>query len=127
MATNSPLILVVDDEPHLYNALSRILKKPGYEVITTLNGESALQLVQEKRPDVILLDIMMPGIDGMEVCRRVRKLSPATKIIYFSAKAELIHTLKLRASRDGADAFIIKPASGKQILSKVSGVLKGTR
>ncbi len=122
MAGNS-LILVIDDEPHMCNALRRILEQADYQVITALNGELGLRITKEKHPDVILLDIMMPGIDGMEVCRQVRKFSPATKIIYFSAKVELKDSLIFRTHRDGADAFIAKPATSRRILSKVSSVL----
>lgn len=123
MATNRPLILIIDDEPHLCNALSRILEKGGYEVMSALNGKSGLQIAKEKTPDVILLDIMMPGINGTEVCRQVRKFSPTTRIIYFTAKVELAATLKLRTKYAGADAFIVKPATSRRILSKVNRVL----
>ncbi len=88
MATSNPLVLVVDDEPRMCDVIERILKQEGYKVITALDGMAALQLVKEKGPDVILLDLMMPGIDGREVCRRVRELSTKTQIIYFTAKAE---------------------------------------
>ncbi|GAF74864.1 unnamed protein product, partial [marine sediment metagenome] len=83
MATSSPQVLIVDDEPRLCSALRRILEKEGYKVITAPDGETALRLTQEKKPDVILLDIVMPGTDGRDVCRRVREFSTTTQIIYF--------------------------------------------
>ena len=126
MTKSSPLVLVVDDEPQLCEVLRRILEKEGYDVITTQDGETALRLIKQKKPDVILLDIVMPGMDGREVCRRTRELSTSTPIIYFTARAEL-DPLKLKELRSEADAFIAKPATGKQILSKVSKVLEGTR
>ena len=126
MTKSSPLVLVVDDEPQLCEVLRRILEKEGYDVITTQDGETALRLIKQKKPDVILLDIVMPGMDGREVCRRTRELSTSTPIIYFTARAEL-DPLKLKELRHEADAFIVKPATGKQILSKVSKVLEGTR
>ena len=126
MTKSSPLVLVVDDEPQLCEVLRRILEKEGYDVITTQDGETALRLIKQKKPDVILLDIVMPGMDGREVCRRTRELSKSTPIIYFTARAEL-DPLKLKELRHEADAFIVKPATGKQILSKVSKVLEGTR
>ena len=79
MVAGNPQILVVDDELHMCNVLRRILEKEGYRVITAPDGKSALQLIKEKKPDVILLDLMMPGIDGREVCHRVREISTTTQ------------------------------------------------
>ena len=126
MATSSPLVLVVDDEPRMCNVIERILKQEGYKVITAPDGETALRLIPEKKPDVILLDLLMPGIDGREVCRRVRELPTKTQIIYFTAKVEQDPT-KLKEIRSEADAFIAKPATSKQILLRVSRVLQGAR
>lgn len=125
MVTNSAKVLVVDDELHLCNVLRRILEKEGYQVITVANGETALQLTEEEKPDVILLDLLMPGIDGREVCRRVHQFSTVTQIIYFTAKVMPSDPLKLKELRREADAFITKPATSQQILSKVNGVLQG--
>ena len=127
MATDGPLVLVVDDELNLCNVLRRILEQEGYRVITASDGETALRIVRENNPDVILLDLVMPGIDGQEVCRRVREFSPSTLIIYFTAKMEPVDSLQLRRLRGEADAFLAKPASSKQILSSVNGVLQGSR
>ncbi len=126
-AASRPLVLVVDDEPHMCHVLRRILEKEGYRVVTAPDGESALSLVKERKPDVMLLDLMMPGIDGREVCRRVRELSVATQIVYFTARLDSLGPLKLTGLRSEADAFITKPATTKQILSKVNSVLKGSR
>ncbi len=124
MAMYSPLVMVVDDERHMCNVLYRVLKREGYRVITAPDGETALGLVKEKQPDVILLDLVMPGMDGREVCRKVREFSATTKIIYFTAKVDPIDRLELKELRREADAFIAKPATSKQILSKVSNVLQ---
>ena len=126
MVTSSPLVLVVDDELQMCNVLQRILTVDGYKVITANNGEVALKLVKEKKPDLILLDLMMPGIDGREVCRRVREFHIKTQVIYFTAKVES-DPLALKELRSEADAFITKPATSKQILSRVSSVLEGAR
>jgi len=126
MVTNSPKVLVVDDELHLCNVLRRILEREGYKVITAPDGEAAIQFTEEEKPDVILLDLMMPGMDGREVCRKVREFSATTQIIYFTAKVMLTDPLELKELHREADAFITKPATSKQILSKVSGVLQGT-
>ncbi len=79
-------ILVVDDEPYICDVMRRILEIGGYRVTTASSGKTALELVKEDRPDVVLLDLMMPGMDGREICRRVRKIAPETRIIYFTGK-----------------------------------------
>lgn len=125
MAAKSAHVLVVDDEPHLCVALSRILEKGGYRVTTTTSGQTALELIEEKRPDVVLLDLMMPGLDGREVCRRIRESDIEIRVIYFTAKADASDPSKLKELRKEADDFLIKPATSRQIISKVSSVLKG--
>ncbi len=127
MVADSAYVLVVDDELHLCNGLRRVLEKEGYEVSTAQDGQTALGLVDRRTPDVILLDLMMPGLDGREVCRRVREIAPATQVIYFTAKAEPVDATVLRQIRAEADAFITKPATSRQILAKVSRVLRQSR
>ena len=124
MVTESPEILVVDDEPQLCTALQRILNMEGYEVRTASDGETALGLVKEKQPDVVLLDVIMPGMDGREVCRRVRECTTGTRVIYFTAKSGAFHPEEMRELRHEADAFLAKPATSRQILSQVSNVLQ---
>ncbi len=126
MATSNPLVLVVDDEPRMRDVIERILRREGYKVITAPDGETALRLTLEKKPAVLLLDLMIPGIDGREVCRRVRELSTKTQIIYFTAKVEQAPTT-LKELRSEADAFIAKPATSRQIVSTVSRVLQSDR
>lgn len=127
MVADSAYVLVVDDERHLCNGLRRVLEKEGYEVSTAQDGLTALGMVDERPPDVILLDLMMPGLDGREVCRRVREVAPAIQVIYFTAKAEPIDATVFRQLRTEADAFLSKPATSRQILSKVSSVLRQAR
>ena len=126
MVTDNALVLVVDDEFQMCNILRRILKQEGYKVITAPDGETAVRLTKESKPDVILLDLLMPGIDGREVRRRVREFTTKTQIIYFTATMES-DELKLKELRSEADAFITKPAASKQILSRVSNVLAASR
>ena len=121
MATSDLLVLVVDDEPRMRNILQRILMQDGHKVITVSDGESALQAVEAKRPDLVLLDLVMPGMDGREVCRRIRKISTATRIIYLSAKVPA-NPSQSKELYCEADAFINKPATSKKILSMVSRV-----
>ncbi len=127
MVTGSPLVLVVDDEPLMRNILRRILTEAGYKVIRASNGQAALKLVKAKKPDVILLDLVMPEMDGREVCRRVREFSTASRIIYLTGKAAPTDPSELKEFRREADAFISKPATSRQVLSKVSAVMKSTR
>ena len=127
MAIISSLVLVVDDEPNICNVLRRILEREGYQVQTAPDGETALQLIKEKVPDVVLLDLMMPGIDGREVCWRVREFSPKTRIIYFTAKTELTGLPNEKELYSSADAFISKPATIKRILSTVDSILNSRR
>ncbi len=127
MVTSSPLVMVVDDEPLMCDILQRMMTEAGYKVITASNGNTALELIKEKSPDVILLDLMLPGINGREVCRRVRELSAASRIIYLTAKAAPTNPSELKEFRNEVDAFIAKPATSKQILSTVSRVLSGAR
>ncbi len=78
MITSNPQVLIVDDELPMGNVLRRLMEKEGYGVITAPDGETALQFFREEEPDVILLDLIMPGIDGREVCRRVREFHTKT-------------------------------------------------
>lgn len=123
MEKNNYQVLIVDDEVHMCNILYRILEKEGYKVQTAPDGKAALRLVEKLDPDLILLDLMMPGIDGREVCSIVRQLSEKTRVIYFTAKVES-DPVKLKKLREEADGFIVKPATSKQILAGVKKVLE---
>ncbi len=127
MMASKKLVLVVDDEPSVCNVLRRILRIEGYRVITAADGETAIHLVKEKNPEVILLDINIPKIDGREVCRRVRASYPATRVIYYSADAELIASFKSKELPGEADAYIAKPGTIKEILSTISRLLPDSR
>lgn len=123
----SKRILVVDDEPFALSILERLLKKEGYVVQLAKNGLEALKACPKFKPDLVLLDLMMPGMNGEEVCREIRKISCDSKIVYFSAK----QFVDIRSSFDEPscqpDGFIAKPASSKIILSTVRSVLSGKR
>lgn len=123
MITRRPIILILDDEPYLRTGLRRILNEEGYETMIAADGETALKLAEEKKPDVVLLDIIMPGMDGREVCRRLREIAAEAQIIYLTAKAELNGPLHAKYPRGEADAFIAKPATSKRILSKINSLL----
>jgi two-component system response regulator VicR len=124
MAIKGSLVLVIDDDYYLCNALRRILENNGYKVTTTSNGETALGLIRATEPDIVLLDLLTLGINGRRISWKVREFSSTTRVIYFTDKVDIIHRFGLQELRREADALITKPTSSRQILSKVSNVLK---
>ena len=101
-------ILVVDDEKNIADIIKFNLKKEGYEVLTAYDGEEALDIIFSKDPDLILLDIMMPKIDGFQVCRKVRE-KKSTPIVMLTARAEEVD--KVLVLELGADDYVTKPFS----------------
>ncbi|MCG0274708.1 MAG: response regulator transcription factor [Thermosediminibacteraceae bacterium] len=119
-------ILVVDDEPNIVELVKFNLENAGFKVITASDGQKAMELVQRENPDLIILDIMLPGIDGMEVCRSLR-LKKATKdipIILLTAKTGEID--KVLGLEMGADDYITKPFSPRELVARVKAVLRRT-
>ncbi|MED3831883.1 response regulator YycF [Peribacillus frigoritolerans] len=114
-------ILVVDDEKPIADILQFNLKKEGYEVFCAYDGNEALKMVEERQPDLILLDIMLPQRDGMEVCREVRK-KYETPIIMLTAKdSEIDKVLGLEL---GADDYVTKPFSTREIIARIKANLR---
>lgn len=116
-----PVILVVDDEPQLIRAMRASLPVAGYEVVTAYDGEEALLRINQEIPDLIILDLVMPGISGLDVCRQVRKFS-SVPIIILSAKGA--EQDKVTALNIGADDYITKPFSLNELLARVKAVLR---
>lgn len=114
-------ILVVDDDPLISKFVSANLRARDFDVIAAEDGESALKATEDNNPDLIILDIMMPGIDGLEVCRRVRKCSEVP-IIMLSAKNDL--TDKVELLNLGADDYLTKPFAIDELLARVVAVLR---
>jgi two-component system KDP operon response regulator KdpE len=114
-------ILVVDDEVSIIRFVSAHLRKEGYEIITASNGEEALLLAEEENPTLVLLDIMMPKMDGFEVCRRLREWSQVP-IIMLSVKGE--ESDKVKCLDLGADDYVTKPFGGEELLARVRAVLR---
>jgi CheY-like chemotaxis protein len=123
MTARPTSVLVVDDEPQMCNGLRRILESEGYVVVSATDGEMALELAADDHPDLVLLDLMMPGIGGREVCRQIREQLPDVRIVYFTARVELVDARYMKEIRREADGIIFKPATTRQILSKVTTVL----
>lgn len=117
-------ILVVEDEADLLEAVSFALKKDGLKPIPAKNGEEALRLVEERSPDLVLLDLMLPGLDGLEVCRRLRSTEKTARIpiIMVTAKAE--ETDAIIGLGVGADDYIRKPFGLQELVARVRAVLR---
>ena len=119
-------ILIVDDEPSIVVPIQFLMEQQGYSVLVAENGEDALDVIYKYKPDLILLDIMLPRIDGYEVCEIVR-LNPEyrnVKIIFLTAKGREVEIAKGLAL--GADAYIIKPFSNTELVAKVKELLDNT-
>jgi DNA-binding response OmpR family regulator len=112
-------VLLVDDEERIVNFLALKLKVSGYEVLCASNGEKGLELAQSAKPDIILLDVIMPGIDGIEVLRRVRKFSKVPVIILSAKERVAEEVMSL-----GANAFISKPFNPDDLIVKVKHILE---
>lgn len=116
--------LVVDDEPALVRVVAAYLEREGFEVRTAGDGFEALRLAREAEPDVVVLDVMMPGIDGLEVCRRLRTFSDAY-VIMLTARAEEIDTLL--GLSVGADDYLTKPFSPRVLVARIRTMLRRPR
>jgi two-component system alkaline phosphatase synthesis response regulator PhoP len=117
-------ILLVDDEPDILEFLSYNLKKENFEVSTAKNGKEAICLAQKINPDVIVLDVMMPEMDGIETCYELRKINSLkhTLIIFLTARGE--DYSQIAGFSAGADDYITKPISPKLFITKVNAILK---
>ncbi len=116
-------ILVVDDEPHILKAVEYILDRAGYLVLAARDGEEALELVARRRPALVVADIMLPGMDGYELCRRLRSRYPdsLTPFIFLSARDSIGDRVK--GMRTGADAYLTKPFHREELLAMVEAIL----
>lgn len=117
-------ILVVDDEPKLVQTVREYLEHDGYRVVEAADGRQALASFYQVRPDLVVLDLMLPEIDGLEVCRRIRRDSEAP-IIMLTARAEEVD--ELVGLEVGADDYVTKPFSPRTLLARIRTVLRRTR
>lgn len=117
-------VLVVDDEPRYLTMIRFNLETAGYRATCVATGEEALSVLATHEPDMILLDVMLPGLDGFEVCRRVRELSTCP-IIMLTAKGT--NEDKVQGLRLGADDYVTKPFSAQELLARVEAVLRRAR
>ena len=118
-------ILAVDDEPNILLSLEYILEQEGYDVYTARDGEEALEVADSVRPDLVLLDIGMPGRDGNEVCRMLRQREEFrdTRVLMLTAKGQPLE--KKKGLEVGADLYVTKPFSVEDLLDKIRAALQG--
>src|SRR5205085_902278 len=121
MPAKKPTILTADDDPQLLRLISRNLQLEGYEVRAVSDGQQALAQIEEQVPDLVLLDIMMPKLDGLSVCQRVREFS-SVPIIIVTARGQ--EQDKVRGLDLGADDYLTKPFSVDELLARVRAVLR---
>ncbi|MEG0773275.1 response regulator transcription factor [Clostridium sp.] len=119
-------ILVVDDEEHIQELIKFNLEKNNYEVITADNGKDAFEIAKEQQPDLVLLDLMIPGMDGLEVCKAIRRETAISNmpIIMITARGEELD--KILGLELGADDYITKPFSVRELLARVKAILRRT-
>ncbi len=118
----SQKVLVVDDEESILTLIKFHLEKAGLTVITAEEGKKALEIVKEEKPDLIVLDIMLPGMDGIEICKSLRKEDYHTPILMLTAKDEEID--KIIGLEVGADDYMTKPFSVRELMARVKAMLR---
>ena len=117
-------ILVADDDPNVHQSLNAYFRREGYHLLSAFDGIEAVEHVRKSHPDIVILDIMMPGMDGLKVCQEIRKESNVP-IIMLTAKGEEFD--KLLGLELGADDYITKPFSPREVLARVKAVLRRMR
>lgn len=115
-------ILVVDDDPSVLGLLRRGLMLAGYEPLLVENGERALVAVRDSAPDLVILDVMLPGVDGLEVCRLVRKAGPEPPVLLLTARNRIVD--RVAGLDAGADDFLAKPFALDELLARIRALLR---
>lgn len=117
-------VLIVDDEQSILTLLEYNLTQAGYEVVTAMDGKVAYKLIKKEEFDFIILDIMLPGMDGMDVCRRVRQDRIKTPILMLTAKDDEYD--KIIGLELGADDYMTKPFSPREVLARIKAIFRRT-
>jgi two-component system response regulator MtrA len=116
-------VLVVDDDTALAEMLGIVLRGEGFDPVHCADGESAIAVFRESRPDLVLLDVMLPGLDGIEVCRRIRAES-GVPIVMLTAKTDTVDVVV--GLESGADDYVVKPFKPKELVARVRARLRGS-
>lgn len=119
-----PLVMIIDDEPGISFILEKILQKGGFETVAAANGKTGLQLFAERRPDVVIVDEMMPDMRGGDVCLQIKQQSPATPVVLCSASVR-IHDINY-IEEIGADAALVKPTRPAELVDTVKRLLSAS-
>jgi DNA-binding response OmpR family regulator len=116
-------VLICDDEPYIVESVSYVVRKAGFDVVTAEDGEQALEAAHREKPDLVFLDIMMPGISGDEVCRRLKSdpSTRATHVVILTARGQ--EEDERRAMEMGADEFMTKPFSPRKLRARLLELL----
>ena len=122
MMNNKNKILIADDEPDILEIVSYNLSAEGYDVITALNGNEAIELAKKQFPSIIILDVMMPGKNGIDVCKLLRMQPQFAETIIIFLSALNNETIQIKALECGADDYITKPVSPKILISKIKSL-----
>ena len=117
-------ILIVDDEKDIVDLLSYNLEKEGFSVIKAYDGEAALELAKSKKPDLVILDLMLPGVRGLDVCRFIRKMPELETLPIIMLTARSDQTDKILGLEIGADDYITKPFNVRELIARVRAVLR---
>jgi hypothetical protein len=118
---SKPKVLIVDDDDYISDLVSLYLEKEQFQTKSALDGESALKLFAEFKPDIVILDLMLPGIDGYQVCREIRKTSQVP-ILMLSAKGEVFD--RVLGLELGADDYLVKPFDTKELMARVKALFR---
>ncbi len=118
----SARILIVDDDIRVTNALRRTLAYEGYQVSVAADGAEALSIARTKPPDVVILDVMMPGMDGLEVCRRLRASGDAVGVLMLTARDAVAD--RVAGLETGADDYLVKPFALEELLARIKALLR---
>lgn len=117
----TPLVLVVDDEPPIVDLLAYNLRRADYQVLVARDGEEALAIARRERPDLIILDLMLPRLDGLDVCRAIRRERDVPIIMLTARESEIDRVVGLEL---GADDYVVKPFSVRELMVRVKNVLR---
>src|SRR5678809_1232710 len=117
-------ILIVEDDPHILLGLEEILKSEGFEVAVCNRGDQAVEMTNKYRPGLIVLDVMLPGLSGYEVCKQLRGRKVATPILMLTAKGQEID--KVVGLDLGADDYVTKPFGVRELLARIHALLRRT-